>query len=239
MPFFLRGALLAAALTIQVSAALAEPITIEQAIARAMAATPLERAGDAAADAARAARMQAVTVEGENLVGSGAYNVLRQAEITATYSQPLEARAKREARVALADRELDVVAATRRLTRLELAATVQRAFLDVQIAEAAVAVAETRLGVEREMQREALRRVRGYKDPLFVETSASARVTQARLNLTEAQARREGARAASGPGWSRSRPNCRPPLPDRQRPEKPPRRDRRRAAGLHAPERFR
>lgn len=201
MPFFLRGALLAAALTIPVSAALAEPLSLEYAIARAIAATPLERAGDAAADAARAARMQAgvrpnpsITVEGENLVGSGTYNVLRQAEITATYSQPLEARAKREARVALADRELGVVAATRRLMRLELAATVQRAFLDVQIADATVAVAETRLGVEREMQREALRRVRGYKDPLFVETRASARVSQARIALDEARAKAAGAR---------------------------------------------
>lgn len=201
MPFFLRGTLLAAALTIPVSAALAEPLSLEYAIARAIAATPLERAGDAAADAARAARMQAgvrpnpsITVEGENLVGSGTYNVLRQAEITATYSQPLEARAKREARVALADRELGVVAATRRLMRLELAATVQRAFLDVQIADATVAVAETRLGVEREMQREALRRVRGYKDPLFVETRASARVSQARIALDEARAKAAGAR---------------------------------------------
>ena len=202
MLFSLRTALLAAALTIPVSAALAEPLTLDQAIARAVAATPLERAGDAAVDAARAARLQAgvrpnpsVTVEGENLVGSGRYNVLRQAEITATYSQPLEARAKREARVALADRDLGVIAASRRLTRLDLAATVQRAFLDVQIADATIAVAETRMGVEREMQREALRRVRGYKDPLFVETRALARVSKARIALDEARAKAAGARA--------------------------------------------
>ena len=205
----LRTALLAAALAFPATAAFAEPITLDEAIAKAIEAAPSIRANEAAVAAAQAGRVQAgvrpnptVTVEGENLVGSGPYNVFGQAEITGTYSQTIERGGKRDARVAYAERDIGVAEASSRVARLELVSAVQRAFLDVVIAGYVVEIAETRLGVEVEMQREALRRVRGYKDPLFVETSASARVTQARLNLTEAQARQQGASAALAAYWN-------------------------------------
>nr|WP_315457000.1 TolC family protein [uncultured Sphingorhabdus sp.] len=205
----LRTALLAAALAFPATAAFAEPITLDEAIAKAIEAAPSIRANEAAVAAAQAGRVQAsvrpnptVTVEGENLVGSGPYNVFGQAEITGTYSQTIERGGKRDARVAYAERDIGVAEASSRVARLELVSAVQGAFLDVVIAGYVVEIAETRLGVEVEMQREALRRVRGYKDPLFVETSASARVTQARLNLTEAQARQAGAKAALAAFWN-------------------------------------
>lgn len=205
----LRTALLAAALAFPATAAFAEPLTLEEAIAKAVEAAPSIRANQAAIAGARAGRVQAgvrpnptVTVEGENLVGSGPYNVFGQAEITGTYSQTIERGGKRDARVAFAERDIGVAEASSRVGRLELVSAVQRAFLDTVIAGYVVEIAETRLGVEIEMQREALRRVRGYKDPLFVETSASARVTQARLNLAEAQAREAGAKAALAAFWN-------------------------------------
>ena len=205
----LRTALLAAALAFPATAAFAEPITLDEAIAKAIEAAPSIRANEAAVAAAQAGRVQAgvrpnptVTVEGENLVGSGPYNVFGQAEITGTYSQTIERGGKRDARVAYAERDIGVAEASSRVARLELVSAVQRAFLDVVIAGYVVEIAETRLGVEVEMQREALRRVRGYKDPLFVETSASARVTQAQLNLVEARALRAGAKAALAAFWN-------------------------------------
>ena len=207
----LRTALLAAALAFPATAAFAEPVTLEEAIAKAVEAAPSIRANEAAIAAARAGRVQAgvrpnptVTVEGENLVGSGPYNVFGQAEITGTYSQTIERGGKRDARVAFADRDIGVAEASSRVGRLELVSAVQRAFLDVVIAGYVVEIAETRLGVEIEMQREALRRVRGYKDPLFVETSASARVTQAQLNLTEARSRHVAARDGLAAYWGGS-----------------------------------
>ena len=207
----LRTALLAAALAFPATAAFAEPVTLEEAIAKAVEAAPSIRANEAAIAAARAGRVQAgvrpnptVTVEGENLVGSGPYNAFGQAEITGTYSQTIERGGKRDARVAFADRDIGVAEASSRVGRLELVSAVQRAFLDVVIAGYVVEIAETRLGVEIEMQREALRRVRGYKDPLFVETSASARVTQAQLNLTEARSRHVAARDGLAAYWGGS-----------------------------------
>lgn len=207
----LRAALLAAALAVPASAAFAEPITLEQAIAKAVEAAPSIRANEASIAAARAGRVQAgvrpnptVTVEGENLVGSGPYNVFGQAEITGMYSQTIERGGKRDARIAFAERDIGVAEATSRVARLELISNVQRAFLDLVIAGYVVEIAEARMGVEVEMQREALRRVRAYKDPLFVETSASARVTQADVNLTEAKARQRAARAALAAFWNGS-----------------------------------
>jgi cobalt-zinc-cadmium efflux system outer membrane protein len=207
----LRTALLAAALAFPATAAFAEPITLDEAIAKAIDAAPSIRASAAAIAAAQAGSVQAgvrpnptVTVEGENLVGSGPYSVFGQAEITGTYSQTIERGGKRDARVAYAERDIGVAEASSRVARLELVSAVQRAFLDVVIVGYIVEIAETRLGVEIEMQREALRRVRGYKDPLFVETSASARVTQAQLNLVEARARQAGAKAALAAFWNGS-----------------------------------
>ena len=203
-----RAALFAGALLGWSQLASAETVTLDQAVARAAEAAPIIRADEAAVAAARAGRQQAgvrpnpsVTVEAENFIGSGRYDIFRQAEITATYSQPIERGGKRDARVNLAERDVGVAQASARVTRLELAALVQRAFLDVLIADEVVKIVDYRLSVERGMEREALRRVRGYKDPLFVETRAAARVAQAKIGVDQAQARQRTARAALAGFW--------------------------------------
>lgn len=192
----LRTALLAAALVFPGSAALAQPVTLEEAIAKAIEAAPALRASEASIAAARGGRTQAsvrpnptVTVENENFVGTGPYSVFGQAEVTATYSQTIERGGKRDARIGVAEREIGVAEASARVARLDLAAQVERAFLDVIIAREVVRIADFRLTTELGIEREALRRVRGYKDPLFVETRAAARVAQARIDLQQAQVR--------------------------------------------------
>ncbi len=208
MTYSIRAALLAGALMVTGKAASAETVTLEQAIAKAVEAAPLLKADDAAVAAARAGRVQAgvrpnpsVTIEAENFVGTGPYNVLGQAEITATYNQPIERGGKRAARIALADKDIDVAQASANVTRLDLAASVQRAFFDVLIAKDVLQIAQFRLTTERELQTEALRRVRGYKDPLFVETRAAARVAGARIGLEQAEYRLEAARDLLAGYW--------------------------------------
>ena len=208
-----RAALMVSAVLLGASSANAQTLTLEDAVAKAVAATPLVRAGEAGIAAARAGRRQAdvrpnpsVTVEGDNLIGTGRYGVFGQAEITATYSQPLERGGKRAARVALAEREITVAETSARVARLVLAAAVERAFLDVLIADDVAMIADTRLTIEQGMQREALRRVRGYKDPLFVETRAAARVAEARIAMDAATTRQASARAALAAFWGGSGP---------------------------------
>lgn len=208
MTYSLRAALFAGALIVTGPAAFAETVTLDQAIAKAVEAAPLLKADDAAVAAARAGRVQAgvrpnpsVTVDAENFVGTGPYNVLGQAEITATYNQPIERGGKRAARVALADKDIDVAQASVNVTRLDLAASVQRAFFDVLIAKDVLQIAQFRLTTERELQTEALRRVRGYKDPLFVETRAAARVANAQIGVEQAEFRVEAARDLLAGYW--------------------------------------
>ena len=203
-----RAALLAGALLVTGAPSLAETVSLNQAVAKALDAAPLLRAEEAAIAAARAGKVQAdvrpnpsVTVEAENFVGTGPYSVLRRAEVTATYNQPIERGGKRAARVALAEREIGVASAFAEVTRLELAAAVQRTFLDILIAQQIEAIAKQQLSIEQGLQSEALRRVRGYKDPLFVETRAAARVARARIALAQSQARLRNARDVLASFW--------------------------------------
>src|SRR3546814_1770975 len=73
------------------------------------------------------------------------FSVLEQPEVTVTYEQRIERGGKREARLAYASRGLDLAEAQARLRRLELAQQVQRAFIDVQIADQLVWISERRL----------------------------------------------------------------------------------------------
>ena len=209
MHFKLRAAVMAGALAVTSPPVLAEPITLDEAIRRASEAAPLLQAGEAAISAAQAGARQAavrpnpsIAVEGENLVGTGPYDVLRQSEVSVTYSQPIERGGKRAARVALAQQDIGVAEASARIARLDLAAAVQRAYIDIQIADFAARISAERLETETGMQRETLRRVRGYKDPLFVETRAAARVAQARLARVEAQTRLANARNLLASFWA-------------------------------------
>lgn len=211
MSISLRSALLAGALILSSGAARAETLTLEQAVAKAAEAAPLLKANEAAIAAARAGKVQAgvrpnpsVTVEAENFVGTGPYNVLGQAEITGMYSQPIERGGKRDARIGLAEREIGVAQASGKVTRLDLAAAVERAFIDIQIADAVLKISEYRLDTERGIEREALRRVRGYKDPLFVETRAAARVAQAQIDVDQAEARVQATRNVLASFWAGS-----------------------------------
>lgn len=208
MALKLRSALIAGAALLAPSSAFADPMTLEEAVARAVSASPELQASEAGVSAARAGRVQAglkpnptLSVEAENIAGTGDYSVFEQPELTVTYEQPIERGGKRAARIAVASLGIELAEAQARVTRLELAQQVQRAFIDVQIADQLVWIAERRLAVEREMQTEALRRVRGYADPLFVETRADARVSEAQLALDEARMRLDAARALLASFW--------------------------------------
>lgn len=207
----MRLALLAGLALVTPAAASAETLSLDQAIARAVAAAPSVAAQEAAVRVARAGRIQAgsrpnpvVSGETENFVGSGGYGVFRQAETTVSYAQTIERGGKRDARIAYAERDIGVAQASARVARLDLAAEVQRAYIDLQIAGEVVWLAGRQLETEQALQKEALRRVRGYKDPLFVETRAAARIARATLELAETRARQASARALLASFWGES-----------------------------------
>lgn len=176
-------------------------VSVDQAVARALVANPAVGASRQSVLAAEAARVQAgvgpvdqLEVDLENPISTN--GVFRDTELTVALARTFERGGKREARIAVAEREIDVAEASALVRLLDLAQSVERAFVDALIADARIVAAASQLEIERVLATEAERRVRGYKDPLFVRTRAGARVSEAQINLTQAEAARDGAYAA-------------------------------------------
>lgn len=172
----------------------------EDAIARALDDDPGVDAADSARLAAEAAARQAgrwanptLDILRENVSGSGPYQGSDRAETTYSLRQPLQIGGDRSARRRLAERELDTARVGAGVRRADLIEEVEHAFIDAQAADAALAVAEERLTVARELAAAVDRRVRAARDPLMAGSRAEARLAETEL---EAEAARQTAIAA-------------------------------------------
>ena len=198
MHIFSRVAIVAAAsFSATVSA---ETLTLEGAVSRALSAAPEFEANAARIDALRAARSQAgvrpnptIDVVGENVVGTGPYQFLGGAEITASYAQTIERGGKRQARVTLVEREIGVAEAETLVQRLDIAQRVQTAYVEAVTEQALIEVSEERLRLAKALQAEVNRRVREARDPLFAGTRAATRVEEAEVDLELATHARDAA----------------------------------------------
>lgn len=198
MLFCLRAAIMAAALS-SATVVHGQALTLEDAIVRAIAASPQGAATAARADALTAAGAGADTrpaasidVLAENL-GIGGNDLNRQIQIGATYSQQIERGGKRAARVAAADADLDVARAEAVVRRLDTATVVQRLYGEVQAAEAAVGIARARVAIAGQLAREVGRRVAEARDPLFAGTRARTQLAEAGVDLELAEHARDAA----------------------------------------------
>jgi len=187
-----------------------DALTFDDAVRRALAAAPQAAVASARVEALSARRTAAslkpapsVEVMAENF-GPPIGDVYDQFQITGTYSQRIERGGKRAARVALADREIDLVEAEYLVQRLDLIATVQRQFVRVQAAEAAIGLARRRLGIAQELQREVARRVASARDPIFAGTRAETGVAEADVDLELAIHERDAALARLVSLWGGS-----------------------------------
>uniref|UniRef100_UPI0030F3C407 TolC family protein n=1 Tax=Phenylobacterium sp. TaxID=1871053 RepID=UPI0030F3C407 len=154
--------------------ALAEPLTLPEALTRAAAFDPSRPAAAARMQAAQAGIRQAgvrpnpsLGADLENFAGSGDIGLADRSEATLFYEQTWERGGKREARVDVARAELAVARSRASVRALDLLAEVQAAWIEALAAEAAIAVAEERLAVARRLEGEVERRVRAARDPLF------------------------------------------------------------------------
>lgn len=191
-------ALLAAA--VQHAPSIAAPLSLEAALARTLAATPEGRAGTARLEALAAARDQAgvrlnptLEVYSENFAGTGPYQFVDAVEVTGSYAQVLERGGKRAARVALAGSEIGVAKAELVVARLDIAARVQRAYVEAVATQAEIAGVTERLRAAEALAREVDRRVRSARDPLFAGSRAQTRVAEARVDLELAEHARDAA----------------------------------------------
>ncbi len=160
-------------------------LTLDDAVALALGASPATDAAAAGIDAAAAARTVAglrpnplLQGQVENIVGSGSYRGLRSAETTLGLALPIERGGKRRARIAAADA---------RLARAELEAAIATAdtrfavialYVEAVAAERRLAVARDQLRIAGDVLRAAAVRVRaGRASPLEEQRADVARVT--------------------------------------------------------------
>ncbi len=180
----------------------AAPLTLQDAIGRAIEADPGLRAADAGVDAARGGLRQArvrpnptLDAEVENFNGEGDLRGFDGAETTFSLSQEVELGGRRSARIRLADRELRGAELERAVRGLDLIRDVQTAYYDALAAAELVLIAEERLRTAEALNTSVARRVAAARDPLMAGARAEAGLAEARIALTRAQAEAANARA--------------------------------------------
>jgi len=128
-------------------------------------------------------------LEAENVLGSGPYNGLNAAELTLSYQQPLERKAKREARTGAAAAEKELVRAEGRARIWAAMNTAHSLWIEAVAAEAETGIAQERLRLAEQSRAEITRRVNAARDPLFAGSLAEADVASARIALDQAASR--------------------------------------------------
>lgn len=229
MHICLRAALMAALWLPSAANAQTQPLMLEEALRRALDATPQTAVATARTEALTAARAAAglrpqpsIDVSVENF-GPPDNSLYDQFQVTSTYSQRFERGGKREARVAVASRDIDVAQAEALVARLDVVAAVQRQYVEVQAAEAAIANARQRLGVAQELEREVRRRVSSARDPIFAGTRARTSVAEAEVDLELAIHARDAALARLAAYWNGTPAGLSVPLADFLALKAPPR----------------
>lgn len=187
MPISLRAAFMAAALVIAIPA-MAEPITLDGAVERALANSPRIASAQARVSAAEARARQAgvapnpeVSVEVENFAGNGPFRSFDSTETTLALSQRLEVGGQRSARRAVAAGERDVAVLALARERIDL----QR---DVALALAELSAATDRAKLARDNAAQAASLANTARILVEVGRDPPLRQLRAEAALAEAQA---------------------------------------------------
>lgn len=191
MPISLRAALMAAAL-VTAFPALAEPITLEAAIERAIASQPRLAAAAARVDAAEARTRQAnvgpnpqVSIEVEDFAGSGPFRGLDSTQTTLALSQQLEIGGQRGARRAVAASERDVAGLALLRERIDLVRDVELAFAELAAATDQATLARDNAAQASSLANTARILVEAGRDPPLRQLRAQAALAEARAAEVE------------------------------------------------------
>lgn len=185
-----------------VQAAMAEPapgtrlrgVTLEEAIARALDASPGLRAKDELVAGADAQVRQSgvwpnptVEAELENFGGSGRFSDLDESELTLAVTQRIERGGKRAGRSSVAEADRDAAALERERTRLGVIFEARKAFVELFAAQAALDNAKVRLKAASEIEAMAVRRVNAARDPVTVKLRTEIQTAEARTARDQAE----------------------------------------------------
>lgn len=161
-----------------------QPLSLERALALAGAASPYRDAASADLRAADAGRTMAglrpnpsITVDAENVAGTGAYRGARNMETTTSFALPIELGGKRSARIGVADARLQRIAIQAAIVEADLRLNVIQTYVEAVAAERRLDVARDQARIAGEASRAAQVRVRaGRASPIEVERANVTRI---------------------------------------------------------------
>lgn len=189
----------------------AEALTLEQAVALTLSASPQLRSAAHTVAIAEGARLQA------GLRPNPELSLLREGASAAsgrtdTYqlSQPIELGDKRGARIRLAEHEQALARGEVGVTAAEVRASVTAAYLDALTAQEHVDLARESLSLAAKATNAAGRRVAAGKISPLEQTRSSVAEAGARLELSQAQADAALARRRLAACWGSTEPEQRP-----------------------------
>lgn len=184
-------------------------LTLEEAIARALAQSPGLNAADAGVDAAAAGIAQArarpnpeLGFEAENILGTGGFAGFEGGEYTLSLGQRIELGGKRGARVALAASEREAASRSHETARLDVIHGVHQAYIEAQAAEAALRNAEKQAALRREIEATVRRRAASGRDPEATLRRAVVQAGEAQMDLDQARRAAATAKARLAALWN-------------------------------------
>lgn len=190
-----------------------DPLTLDAAIARVAHYHPDLRLADAQRpiwdarrDAAALTPPLTVGVELENALGTGGASGFRSAELTVTLAGVLERGGKLDARRAVAQANIDSLAAQRETARLDVLAEVARRYLAITEARQQLGIATTDIEQRKRAVAAARLRLQAGASPESVLLTAQAMLAQAELDRDRARQADQSARAALSALWRQRDP---------------------------------
>lgn len=196
-------ATVAQAQTAPVSADTATTLTLDEALRRAGAIAPANEAAALGVEAALAGRRIAAlrpnpvfNADVENVIGTGPYKGINEAEMTVGFALPLELGGKRPARIAVADAQTTRARLDAISTAADLRLKVTQAYIEAVTAGRRLLVAQDQVSITSENLRVARDRVMVGADSPIDEQRAALLATNAQAELDRARYTVEATRLA-------------------------------------------
>ncbi|MEI9996891.1 MAG: TolC family protein [Rhizomicrobium sp.] len=183
-------------------------LTVREAVQRALAASPRLDAARAGVAAAAGTELQShllpnpeLSVEAENIIGTGPYRGLSGSEFTYGVAQLIELGGKRDARQQAAAANRRAAETELSAAQLDLVRDVTLAYMDAVAAEEGVRLAKDLEGTARSVFADVSRRVAAARDPLFQRSRAEMALTNATIARQRAESALVTARQKLGRYW--------------------------------------
>ena len=190
-----------------------QSLSLDEALQLAGAESPVASIAEAEVDIARGNERQAgygpnpeVSIEVENIAGSGAFSGLRSNETTLMLTQPIELGGKRGARVRAAQAQSSVAELNALISRADLAFAVRQRFTEAVAAKENVALQRSILERSAELYRIANELVEAGREPPLRAIRAEAAMAEAETDLRLAEAEYLNARTNLAELWGADTP---------------------------------